>query len=104
MSELMIVILIGLVILYWQAAVRCKELAILGARKECQLCDVQLLDQTVHQIKVSLSRDVSGQWRIWREYAFDYTHDGEHRLGGRLTLLGQRVIRVALETFNPVIH
>ena len=100
----MIVILIGLVILYWQAAVRCKELAILGARKECQLCDVQLLDQTVHQIKVSLSRDVSGQWRIWREYAFDYTHDGEHRLGGRLTFLGQRVIRVALETFNPVIH
>ena len=104
MSELIIVILIGLVILYWQAAVRCKELAILGARKECQLCDVQLLDQTVHQIKVSLSRDVSGQWRIWREYAFDYTDDGEHRLGGRLTLLGQRVIRVALETFNPVIH
>ena len=104
MSELIIVILIGLVILYWKAAVRCKELAILGARKECQLCDVQLLDQTVHQIKVSLSRDVSGQWRIWREYAFDYSHDGEHRLRGRLTLLGQRVIRVALETFNPVIH
>ena len=104
MSELIIVILIGLIVLYWQAAVRCKELAILGARKECQIWDVQLLDQTVQQVKVSMSRDVSGQWRLWREYSFEYSHDGEDRFSGRLTLLGQRVIRVALETFNPVIH
>ena len=104
MSELIIVILIGLAILYWQAAVRCKELAILGARKGCKICDVQLLDQTVHQVKVSMSRDSTGQWRIWREYGFEYSQDGESRFQGRLTLLGQRVIRVALETFNPVIH
>mgnify|MGYP001963526597 FL=1 len=104
MSELIIVILIGLAILYWQAAVRCKELAILGARKDSKICDVQLLDQTVHQVKVSMSRDSTGQWRIWREYGFEYSQDGESRFQGRLTLLGQRVIRVALETFNPVIH
>jgi len=104
MSELLTIIFIGLVILYWQAAVRCKEIAVVNARKECNLCDVQLLDQTVHQVKVSLSRDVTGQWRIWREYGFDYSPDGEVRFKGRLVLLGQRVIRVALETFNPVIH
>ena len=104
MSELIIVILIVLVILYCQAAVRCKELAILGARRECHLCYVQLLDQTVQHVRVSMSRDVSRQGRNWREYRFEYSHDGENRFKGRLTLLGQRVIRVALETFNPVIH
>jgi hypothetical protein len=104
MSELLIIILIGLALLYWQAAVRCKEIAVANARKECKLCDVQLLDQTVHQVKVSLSRDVSGQWRIWREYGFEYSSDGQVRFKGRLVLLGQRVIRVALETFNPIIH
>ena len=50
MSELIIVILIGLVVLYWQAAVRWKELAILGAREECELGDVQLLVKSVHHI------------------------------------------------------
>ncbi len=104
MSELLLVVLIGLALLYWQAAVRCKELAIRAARKECDLCGVQLLDQTVHQTRLSLSRDAGGQWRIWRDYGFEYSQDGDDRYRGKLTLLGQRVLRVALETFNPVIH
>ena len=104
MSELLVIILIGLAILYWQAASRCKEIAVAGARKECSICEVQLLDQTVHQVKVSLSRDVSGRWRVWREYRFEYSQDGESRHKGMLILLGQRTIRVALDTFNPVVH
>ncbi len=104
MSELLIILIIGIAVLYWQSAVRCKELAVIAARKECKICDVQLLDQTVHQIKVSMSRDVTDQWRVWREYQFEYSHDGDDRYSGQLVLLGQRVIRVALETFNPVIH
>jgi hypothetical protein len=77
---------------------------VLAAKKECKLCGVQLLDQTVQQVKISMSRDTRDQWRIWREYRFEYTQDGEGRHEGQLTLLGQKVLRVALETFNPVIH
>ena len=104
MSELLIIICIGAALLYWQSAVRCKEIAVKAARKECELCGVQLLDQTVQQMKVSMSRDVSGQWRMWREYGFEYSHDGDDRYSGNLILLGQQLKRVALETFNPVIH
>ena len=104
MTELLLILAIGVVLLYWQAGVRCKELATIAARRECGLCNVQLLDQTVEQVRLSMSRDTSGQWRFWREYRFEYSHDGEDRFEGRLTLLGQRVIRVALETFSPVIH
>ena len=104
MSEFLLIILLGLVALYWQSGMRGKEQAVLAARKECKLCDVQLLDQTVQQVKISMSRDISDQWRIWREYRFEYTQDGEGRYEGQVTLLGQKVLRVALETFNPVIH
>ncbi len=104
MSELLIIFCIGAGLLYWQSAIRCKEIAVRAARKECGLCGVQLLDQTVQQVKVSMSRDVSGQWRVWREYRFEYSHNGDDRYTGNLTLLGQALKRVALETFDPIIH
>ena len=104
MGEFLLIILLGLIAVYWQSGMRGKERAVLAAKKECKLCRVQLLDQTVQQVKISMSRDTRDQWRIWREYRFEYTQDGEGRHEGQLTLLGQRVLRVALETFNPVIH
>ena len=104
MSEMLLLLLVVTVAAYWLSAVRCKDLAIMAARRECRIYDVQFLDQTVQLVKLSMSRDDSGQWRVWREYRFEYTDDGDTRRAGRLTLLGQRVIRIALETFNPIIH
>ena len=91
-------------VLYWLSAMHAKDLAIMAAKRECKLCDVQFLDQTVQLVKISVSRDETGQWRLWREYRFEYTDDGDSRRRGQLTLLGQRVLRIAMETFNPVIH
>ncbi len=104
MSELILIAVMGAVVLYWQATMRAKEIATAAAKRECKLCGVQLLDQTVEQVRVSMSRDVSGQWRLWRRYRFEYTDDGDTRRDGELTLLGHRLLRIALETFNPVIH
>jgi len=104
MGEFLLIVLLGLVALYWQSGMRGKELAVRAARKECKLCDVQLLDQTVQRVKISMSRDEKDQWRIWREYRFEYTQDGDTRYEGQLTVLGQKVLRIALETFSPVIH
>jgi hypothetical protein len=104
MSELLLLILVCVAALYWQSALHCKDIAVRVARRECNLCEVQLLDQTVQLVRLSMSRDPSDRWRMWREYRFEYSDDGEARREGRLTLLGQRVIRVALETFNPIIH
>jgi hypothetical protein len=104
MSELLIILCICAGLLYWQAAARAKEMAVSAARRECKTFNVQLLDSTVQLIRFSMSRDQNDRWRIWREYRFAYATDGEQRFEGRLTLLGPRVIRIALETFNPVIH
>ena len=104
MIELLMIFGVVVFVLYWQASMRAKELAVRAASQESQRCEVQLLDQTVHQLKISLSRDQHKQWRVWREYQFEYTDDGETRFRGRVTLLGSRVLRIAMETFNPVIH
>lgn len=104
MAEMLFLMLIGCLALYWQAGMRAKEQAVATASAECKRCGVLLLDQTVHQVKLSMSRDRQGRWRLWRDYAFEYTDTGEVRSRGHITLLGRRVLRVALETFNPIIH
>lgn len=104
MSEVLLLLFVVTLVLYWLSAMHAKDFAIMSARRECKLCDVQFLDQTVQLAKISVSRDESGQWRLWREYKFEYTDDGDSRRRGRLTLLGQRVMRITMETFNPVIH
>ena len=104
MAELLLIIVIAAAGMYWFAGMRCKEIAIATARRECKLCDVQLLDQTVHQNHISMSRDQTGQWRVWRRYRFEYSEDGVTRHYGNLVLLGQKVVRVALDTFDPIIH
>jgi hypothetical protein len=81
-----------------------KTYAVQYARKECEKESVQLLDQTVQRIRLSFSRDRNQQWRLWREYRFDYSIDGVNRLEGRLVILGYRLIRSTLENVNPVIH
>lgn len=104
MGEIFLIIVVTVGGLYWLAAMRCKELAIMTARRECKLNDVQLLDQTVQQNHISLSRDQSGRWRVWREYRFEYSENGVERQKGSLVMLGQKIVRVSLESSNTIIH
>ena len=92
------------VAVYWYSSQQAKTYAVKFARQECKKESVQLLDQTVQQIKLSMSRDTDDRWRVWREYRFEYSVDGINRHEGRLVMLGQRLLRTALETSKPVIH
>ena len=104
MQELLLIVAVTAAVLYWLSASRCKDLAIATARRECKLHEIQLLDQTVHQHHLSMSRDEAGTWRVWRQYNFEYSDNGVDRLKGTLVMLGTRVLRVSLETFNPIVH
>ncbi len=88
----------------WYDFNQARALALFFARRECQKEGVQLLDQTVQRIRLSASRDHDDQWKLWREYRFEYSIDGVNRFEGRLVLLGQRLMRSVLETSKPVIH
>ena len=91
-------------LIYWYTSLQCKTFAVAHARRECDKHGVQLLDQTVQQIKLSMSRDRDSRWHMWREYRFEYSLDGIDRYEGRLIMLGNRLLRSVLETSNPVIH
>ena len=93
-----------LAVTWWWVSQQSKAWAVSHARRECDREGAQLLDQTVEQIRLSMSRDKSGQWRFWREYRFEYSLDGVNRYEGRLVMLGYRLLRSVLETSDPVIH
>ncbi len=104
MSE--ILMLLGVIVgaLYWLNSMRCKEIASNAAKRECSRAGLQFLDQTVHQQRLSMSRDPEGTWRLWRDYRFDYSPDGLERERGRILLLGQRVIAVNIQAVNTIVH
>jgi|TARA_Y100000310_G_scaffold340332_1_gene435712 hypothetical protein len=104
MTDLLIFLLLGVGFLYFVSAIRCKDVAIWAARRECRLNGVQLLDHTVYQVWISLKRDSNDDWRIWRRYKFDYSDDGENRHSGDLVLLGRQVVRIRMESFMPPVH
>ena len=84
-------------LVYWYTAQQAKTFAVVYARRECEKHGVQLLDQTVQQIKLSMSRNAQSRWQFWREYRFDYSTDGVNRYEGRLVMLGHRLLRLAPE-------
>lgn len=104
MESLLFLTCLCLGVYFWYDSNRAKAWALRYARRECNSAGVQLLDQTVQRIHLSASRDHTDQWRIWREYRFEYSIDGVNRYEGRLVLLGNRLLKSALETSHPTIH
>ncbi len=77
--------------LYFLNSTRVREFAIAGVVFEAKKGSFQLLDQSVHLNKLSLSRDLNGTWKIWRQYRFDYSLDGDDRRQGYVIMLGRAV-------------
>lgn len=103
LSDLLFVMLAGAVGWYWFSGIRVRELAIMAARRSTDLADVQLLDQTVSLGRVSLSRDRTRRWRIWRQYRFEYSRDGVSRETGQIIMLGNRLESVIVAE-SPTLH
>ena len=81
---------------WWWDALQKREAAIKAARVACQRAEAQLLDDTVALRRLALRYDESQQTRIYREYVFEYTLDGDNRLPGRVRLLGGSLLGVEL--------
>ena len=91
LGEMMVVFLFGLAAVYFLSSIRVRELALQAVRAASDREDFQLLDQSVHVQKLSMSRDGEGRWRVWRQYRFDYSFDGVERRQGHVIMLGNRL-------------
>ena len=83
---------------------RMRELAVQAVGLASRRDNFQLLDQSVHMQRMSLSRDETGRWRIWRQYRFDYSYDGVERRQGFVIMLGGRLQSVVVSEKAPTLH
>jgi hypothetical protein len=91
LGELVLILVLAAYAVYLFQALRVRELALQAARRSCDREGVQLLDQSVSIQRLSLSRDAGGNWRVWRQYRFEYTVDGQERERGNVIMLGNRL-------------
>ncbi|MFT4614567.1 MAG: hypothetical protein ACI9NT_001712 [Bacteroidia bacterium] len=105
LGEVMAVMLLGCLCLYFLGAIRVREVALQAAARASRDGDFQLLDQSVHIQRMSLSRDGNGRWKVWRQYRFDYTFDGANRRQGFVVMLGRKLESIVVaENNTPTLH
>lgn len=95
MSYLPLILLFAAVAAFWYESLRARESAIGYCRAQCQLRNVQLLDQTVALVRLRSRWGMEG-FRLLRTYRFDYSEAGTERWEGHLTLLGVRPVEFSL--------
>ena len=91
MDTLLLLIVIALLLWFWQQSLRARELAVRAAQELCKRQSLQLLDGTVALSGLRLQRAPAGHIALQRTYQFEYSRDGDERLRGFVLLLGLRL-------------
>jgi Protein of unknown function (DUF3301) len=101
LSNLLLLLLLGVVVALWLRLSVARERAIKEARQQCQQHGLQLLDETVGLRSVRLRR-VNGLRLIERCYGFEVSIDGDDREPGRLWMIGNALTGLSLPTIELV--
>ena len=104
LADVLLLFAFGAVCLYFLGATKVRELAVQAVVRSGREDDFQLLDQSVHIQRLSLSRDRNGRWRIWRQYRFDYSYDGVERRQGHVIMLGKQLQAVVITDPARTLH
>ena len=97
MIELLLILAILAYGLIATAAMRVREIAVIGARQHCVKLELQLLDQSVSLSHTRVRRHPQGRLSIHRLYTFDFTSTGDERYRGSVAMLGNSVQEIMLE-------
>lgn len=103
LGEVFAVFAVGVIGLFIFEAIRVRELAVQAVQRASKQDDFQLLDQTVHIQRVSLSRNDQGLWSIWRQYRFDYSFEGVERRQGHVIMLGKKLQAIIVSERAPAL-
>ncbi len=95
-TGLILLILLGMLIWFWQNTLHDRELALLAARDICQHQSLQLLDATVTLQRLALRRSQRGGITLQRTFQFAYSAEGHDRQTGFVITLGNHVEQVGL--------
>jgi len=95
-TGLFLLILLAMLVWFWQNTLRDRELALLAARDICQHQNLQLLDATVTLQRIALHRSSRGGLILQRTFQFAYSAEGHDRQTGFVITLGNHVEQVGL--------
>lgn len=95
----MALLLLAVAGFFWLDSLRARERALAAGRNACRRYDVQLLDETVHCVRLRLARDGDGQLRLQRTYTFEFSETGDTRRQGAIVLVGAEVADLHLEPY-----
>ena len=77
-------------------SLKAREAANVAIRETCRQHGLMFLDDTVGLAGLRPARDEHGHAVLRRVYRFEYSETGDQRKAGTITLLGARVVAVAV--------
>ena len=104
LGEVLVVFAFGAACLFFLSSIRVREIAVSAVLKASARDDFQLLDQSVHIQKLSMSRDDRGSWCLWRQYRFDYSYDGAERRQGHVIMIGKKMQALVVSERDHTLH
>jgi len=99
MSTLGLLLLVVILVWYWQTGMNCRDIAIAAARNTCAREGLQLLDGTVSLRNIRPFFGDNRQFGLLRTFGFEYSDDGLSRLSGCIVLRNKRVESIILEGY-----
>jgi hypothetical protein len=94
-SGLALLVILAVLMWFWQNTLYVRELALKAAQDVCLRQHLQLLDATVTLQRVVLRRS-AGRLLLQRTFQFSYSSDGDSRNTGFVILAGNHVELVGL--------
>lgn len=86
---------------------KARELGVVAARQACQREGLQFLDDSVATQAVRLARRDDGRLTVQRSFSFEFSDNGDNRLPGSVTVLGDAVSMLYLSPYardTPRVH
>ena len=100
LTNLLLLILLGLTAVYWWQSGLFKGRARELANAHCRQLGLQLLDQSMVITGIWPTRGRSGKIEFRRTYQFEFASIGDRRYQGLLVLQGMRLKSIELETYK----
>ena len=101
MSELALLVFLGLIIVLWHDSRRVQEIAVARCRDACARAGVQFLDEVAPVWRIRFARDPGGVLRVRRVFTFEYATDHGERRSGSIVMLGRTPVALNLEDIHP---
>jgi len=99
-ADIVFIVLLIAAYLYWSLAQQVKEIAFAATRRQCRLCEVQMLDGYIALNGFSLALDNTGKVRILRRFTFEFSATGEDRYQGTCVMLGRDVAAFEMPAYR----